>query len=212
MVCVLLFLCWQETYFVDGTTFVLTDGTVIKTLAEIDQDAHTYHWIEDGEPVSLTKSTVERIDYFSFRLLGRAPKKAYKNIHQRRIKGQAIAFQRDGKTHLRVHHVDSAGRSMEGKQLHNLCEPLKIVDETQQPLTIRARLNRVKKESLVEIHFFNFDGKRVFSAHFDLRRDAFEVKDDETVLEFQLPTGLDVKHIGLVEVASVRAPADQDEK
>jgi len=199
-----LCLFMQEVHYVDGTTLILTDGTRIMTLEDVKTDLYNYYWYEDGAYISITKSVIKKVDYFSFREFGRAPKLEVKDIHQRRIRDKSVVYKRGNENHLRVLHVNPAGKSVEGLLLQNRVKTLFFTDEQTDRL-YSFSLEQVDKNFLMEFHFYNMKGKRVSTAMVDL--DMFPVTRAEARKRkmtgfFRLPKEIEPEHIGLIEVVS----------
>ncbi|MCB1045146.1 MAG: hypothetical protein KDC35_19545 [Acidobacteria bacterium] len=197
MFLMLLGLVFQEYYYVDGMTFTMKDGTVFKTIADVKEDHYNYRFIEGTEEIVLSREWVRSVDYFSFRLLGRRPARPYKNIHQRRIQGTGITYERDGLVHMRVRHVDAYGKNMEGRQAHNLVQRLWCVHAKENETQFSLIIDRATK-GLLEITFYDFKGQPKHRATLEI------TNDDTSQLNFSIHKEMDLKDIGLVEVSSVR--------
>jgi len=201
-------LCLQEFYYIDGTELRLNDGTVIKTAEEISEDRFSYFWKEDDETIVVPKQDIKAINYFSLRVPGRQPKKKFKTLRQRRIPGKKVFFDRDGDTYLRFQHVDSAGRNMEGRMAYNLMQELQVLSsEAEKGIEFKFVIDRIRKGTMVSIDFYNYNGKRMFHAKFDMdgKWAAKAVKRRRPASQtFGTAPGLTLERIALVEVYSER--------
>lgn len=198
MMCFFLLLIVQEYYYVDGTEFELTDRTVIKTLAPITEDLYNYSFHEGNELIVIPRHSVKSVDYFSFRLLGRRPPKAYKNVHQRRIKGSDITFEREGKTHLRFRVTDQFGKNMEGRVFQNIVKFIWL-EQAGDTTTFGVTMENCKPETITQVTFYSFKGKPIHRSTIQVpagTKGAF-------TSQFAVAKPIDVRQVGLVEVATV---------
>ncbi|PIE01237.1 MAG: hypothetical protein CSA81_12290 [Acidobacteria bacterium] len=194
-----------ESYYVDGTEFVLKDATRILTLEEVKTDLYNYWWYEDGAYISIAKSNVQKVNCFSFREVGRAPKKKSSTIHQRRIRDGSVVYMKDKVPHLRVLHVNSKGRSIEGTIKRNKVKYLNCSVEGDYR-KFNFELSMTDPDYRLEFHFFDMKGKRLLTELVDL--DMFQVNNKERKKRllhgfFYLPVTLNPEQVGLIEVLSV---------
>lgn len=196
----------QESYFLDGTEFILTDGTTIRTAQEIDIDAHHYSWREGGEFILIPKAKVRKVNFFSLRVPGRAPKRSYKNIHQRRVNGRPAVYQKGDREYLRFRHVDYRGRSVEGFLAYNIVTEIAVVND-KDSISLAVDLLQVRPDSIIEFHFFGINGKPLLTLNVDVfdaltKRVRKRDKLDTWQTRVPLTDGFDLHKIGLVEVVS----------
>jgi len=204
LIFIVLFSFMQEHHYVDGMEFLLTDGNRIMTLSEVKTDLYNYFWYEDGAYVTIPKSMILKVDYFTFRELGRAPKLKTKNIHQRRIRGSSVVYQSDGKKKLRVLHVQANGLSIEGMVRFNKVHDLRVVSGESEHMYY-FNLELAKPDSLLEFHFYDMRGRAVTTAIVDLEMFPMSKKEKKKhVLSgfFRLSSEYDPESFGLVEVLS----------
>ncbi len=194
---------FQEYYYVDGIEFLLSDGTIIKTLADVEEDNFNYRFKEGTELIVIPKNRVGSMDYFAFRLLGRRPPKKYENIHQRRIAGLSIIFERNGKQHLKFRHTDHHGRNMEGKVYQNILRFLWLETSGDDSTTFSYRIDRVHPGRILQVTFYTFEGKPISRAN--IKTGDKESKSSEG--SFDIRHVIELNKVGLVEVAVL--PADQ---
>ena len=194
----------QEYYYIDGTEFQLSDGTRILTLSDVSTDLYNYYWYEDGAYISISKSIIKKVDFFSIQELGRKPKTRVKNIHERRIRDQPVVFTKDGVKYLRVLHVDPQGKSIEGLLRDNKVVSLSI-DETGEENVYHFELELARQDQLMEFHFYNMKGKRIGTAMVDLEMfpvSRKEKKQGRLNGFFKLPRTMNPNEFGLVEATS----------
>jgi len=195
---------FQEAYYVDGTELILTDGTRILTLSDVKTDLYNYYWYEDGVYITISKSTIKKVDYFSFRELGRKPKQKMKNIHQRRIRGTSVVYQRGEQSFFKVLHVNNKGKNIEGMLRVNKVVRLGF-EPADDEIHFRFQLEMCDPMQMLEFHFYNMKGSRVATALVDL--EMFEMtKNDRKQGHlngfFHISKSIDPEQIGLVEVVS----------
>jgi hypothetical protein len=194
----LFLFCFQGHYYIDGTEIHLDDGTVIKTSAEVKLERLFYTWVEEGFPVSVSRDNVRSIQYFSMRVEGEPPLKTVRTIVQRRISGRPVLYQSQGKQFLKHRHVDTRGRSAEGRA-PNILKTLSVGEtapgSAYRPL--EADFSKTMPGTTVTFRFYDLTGKLQCQAFAMIQKKRGK---DSMRYSLQIPTAVAVEGLGLVEV------------
>ncbi len=195
-----------EFYFIDGLEFLLVDGTIIKTAAEVQEDRFTYSWEEEGMRVNLSKTRVRSVTPFSLKVSGRAKSLAYKNRVQRRISGRPIHYQREGRTFLKCRHVNEKGMSNEGGAAPNQVAEVEWLDAggAAENEAI-AYFVKSTAGSTVSFSFYDLRGVKLYetSVRVEGARKPRKKKKALQPVRFTVPVELEPSLFGLLEVATI---------
>ena len=202
----LFFLLLQagEVHYLDGVSFTLLDGTLVKTAEKVSEDRLGYTWREEGVLVVLAKVRVKDVEYFSMKVPGVAPRKKQPTAAQRRLSGLPAAYQVEGRTYLKCRHIDGRGRSTEGFGSRNRVAEIRVtgINEVGRH-SLQATFAKVTPASLITFRFYDLRGRLLFQSLLPMET-ASPVGGEPFRHHFSLPGHLDLKQIGLVEVVDTK--------
>lgn len=197
-----------EHHYVDCIEIEMRNGIVYQTPLPVDEDGDFYSWKEGQEFFKLHKSNVRRVSYFSLLAPGPAPR-AESDLRPklRRIQGP-ILYQAGDTHYLKALHVDSRGRSREGRTTHNRVNSAKVTRmDSQSGSEVELLITKLDKDYRLELKLYDMEGRllhHAFLALDELSQNRQERKQETAQYTLTLGPSIDLAELGLFEVIAFR--------